>query len=52
MATNGSSMRCADGSLGQQRHVCAFFNDLDEEHRRLIRQFGFARIDRRKGLVQ
>jgi hypothetical protein len=38
MATNGSSMRCADGSLGRHRHVCAFFNDLDEEHR-VLRSF-------------
>jgi MEDS: MEthanogen/methylotroph, DcmR Sensory domain len=33
MSTNDSSMRCADGSLGGHRHVCAFFNNLDEEHR-------------------
>jgi len=38
MATNDSSMRCADGSLGGHRHVCAFFNDLDEEHR-VLRSF-------------
>jgi hypothetical protein len=38
MATIGSSMRCADGSLGRHRHVCAFFNDLDEEHR-VLRSF-------------
>jgi len=31
-------MRCADGSLGGHRHVCAFFNDLDEEHR-VLRSF-------------
>ncbi len=38
MTTNDSSMRCADGSLGGHRHVCAFFNDLDEEHR-VLRSF-------------
>ena len=38
MSTNDSSMRCADGSLGGHRHVCAFFNDLDEEHR-VLRSF-------------
>jgi MEDS: MEthanogen/methylotroph, DcmR Sensory domain len=31
-------MRCADGSLGGHRHVCAFFNNLDEEHR-VLRSF-------------
>jgi hypothetical protein len=38
MATGGGSVRCADSSLGQHRHVCAFFNDLDEEHR-VLRSF-------------
>ncbi len=38
MSPNDSSMRCADGSLGGHRHVCAFFNDLDEEHR-VLRSF-------------
>ncbi len=38
MSTNDSSMRRADGSLGGPRHVCAFFNDLDEEHR-VLRSF-------------
>src|SRR2546423_11159657 len=35
MATNGGSVRCAGGSLGQHRHICAFFNSADEEHRAL-----------------
>ncbi len=26
-------MRCAGGTLGRHRHVCAFFNSIDEEHR-------------------
>ena len=38
MGTNGGSVRCAGGSLGQHRHICAFFNDLDEEHR-VLRSF-------------
>ena len=38
MATSGISFQCADGSLGQHRHICAFFNDLDEEHR-VLRSF-------------
>src|SRR3981189_545705 len=33
MATNGGTMQCAGGSLGQHRHICAFFNSVDEEHR-------------------
>lgn len=33
MATTGGAMRCAGGILGQQRHICAFFNSADEEHR-------------------
>src|SRR5438270_3863485 len=38
MATNGGSVRCAGGSLGQHRHICAFFNSVDEEHR-VLRSF-------------
>src|SRR5467141_3115483 len=33
MGTNGGSVRCAGGILGQRRHICAFFNSVDEEHR-------------------
>ena len=38
MATNGGSVQCAGGSLGQHRHICAFFNSVDEEHR-VLRSF-------------
>jgi len=38
METNGGSVRCAGGILGQRRHICAFFNSLDEEHR-VLRSF-------------
>jgi len=38
MVTNGDSVRCASGSLGQHRHICAFFNSVDEEHR-VLRSF-------------
>ena len=38
MGTNGGSVECAGGSLGQHRHICAFFNSLDEEHR-VLRSF-------------
>ena len=54
MSTNDSSMRCADGSLGGHRHVCAFFNDLDEEHR-VLRSFfkdGFDRGERATHIVE
>src|SRR6266704_6403257 len=38
MATNGHSVKFAGGILGRQRHVCAFFNSIDEEHR-VLRSF-------------
>jgi len=33
MATESSSIQFDPGSLGNQRHICAFFNSSDEEHR-------------------
>jgi MEDS: MEthanogen/methylotroph, DcmR Sensory domain len=54
VATNDSSIRCADGSLGGHRHVCAFFNDLDEEHR-VLRSFfkdGFDRGEKATHIVE
>src|SRR6201995_5531932 len=48
METNGGYVQCAGGSLGQHRHICAFFNDLDEQHR-VLRSFikeGFERGDK------
>ncbi len=54
MATSDSSIRCADGSLNGHRHVCAFFNDLDEEHR-VLRSFfkdGFDRGERATHIVE
>jgi hypothetical protein len=48
MAENGGSVRCAGGSLGQHRHICAFFNSFDEQHR-VLRSFikeGFERGDK------
>jgi MEDS: MEthanogen/methylotroph, DcmR Sensory domain len=48
METNSGSVRCADTILGQRRHICAFFNSVDEEHRVLgsfIRE-GFERGDK------
>jgi MEDS: MEthanogen/methylotroph, DcmR Sensory domain len=48
MATNGDSVHCAGGSLGLHRHICAFFNGFDEQHR-VLRSFikeGFERGDK------
>jgi hypothetical protein len=48
MATNGGSVICAEATLGQHRHICAFFNDFDEQHR-VLRSFikeGFDRGDK------
>jgi hypothetical protein len=53
MATNGGSVRCAGCTLGQHRHICAFFNSVDEEHR-VLRSFikdGFERGDKAFHLV-
>jgi len=53
MGTNGGSVRCAGGILGQHRHICAFFNGLDEQHR-VLRSFireGFDRGDKAFHLV-
>src|SRR6266446_729384 len=48
MGTNGGSVQCAGGSLGQHRHICALFNGIDDEHR-VLRSFikeGFDRGDK------
>jgi hypothetical protein len=48
VATNGGSVRCAGAMLGQHRHICAFFNSFDEQHR-VLRSFikeGFERGDK------
>src|SRR5580658_4005100 len=39
------SMQCAGGNLGSHRHVCAFFNSIDEEHR-VLRSFVKDGLDR------
>jgi len=33
MANESHSVQFAGGNLGGQRHICAFFNSTDEEHR-------------------
>jgi DcmR-like sensory protein len=45
MGTNGGSVQFAGGTLGQHRHVCAFFNSFDEEHR-VLRSFITDGLDR------
>src|SRR6266550_1880239 len=53
MGTESHSVQFARGSLGGQRHICAFFNSIDEEHR-VLRSFikdGFDRGDKAFHLV-
>ena len=53
MATNGGSVQFAGGVLGQHRHICAFFNSVEEQHR-VLRSFikeGFERGDKAVHLV-
>jgi hypothetical protein len=38
METNGHSLQFAGGTLGQHRHICAFFNGIEEQHR-VLRSF-------------
>ena len=38
MSTSDRSVQFAGGTLGVQRHICAFFNSIDEEHR-VLRSF-------------
>src|SRR6202171_1499157 len=48
MATQSHSVQFAGGNLGGKRHICAFFNSIDEEHR-VLRSFikdGFDRGDK------
>jgi hypothetical protein len=53
MATESQSLQFAGGNLAGQRHICAFFNSADEEHR-VLRSFikdGFDRGDKAFHLV-
>jgi hypothetical protein len=38
MTTDDHSVHFAGGALGRHRHICAFFNTIDEEHR-VLRPF-------------
>ncbi len=53
MATESHSVQFAGGNLGGQRHICAFFNSIDEEHR-VLRSFfkdGFDRGEKATHIV-
>jgi hypothetical protein len=53
MAATDRSVQFAGGMLGRHRHVCAFFNGIDEEHR-VLRSFikdGFDQGDKAFHLV-
>src|SRR5262249_45753618 len=45
MGTTDRSVQFAGGTLGQRRHICAFFNSIDEEHR-VLRSFIKDGLDR------
>lgn len=54
MKANATAIQCAGSNLGGHRHVCAFFNGLDEEHR-VLRSFfkdGFDRGERAVHIVE
>ena len=53
MTTSDQSVQFAGGILGHQRHICAFFNSTDEEHRVLHSFFkdGFDRGEKAFHLV-
>lgn len=54
MVANEDFIECASGCLGLHQHVCAFFNDLDEEHR-VLRSFfkdGFDRGEKAVHIVE
>src|SRR5712671_4780105 len=53
METNGHSLDFARGTLGERRHICAFFTSIDEQHR-VLRSFikdGFDQGDKAFHLV-
>jgi hypothetical protein len=53
METHGDSLQFAGSTLGQHRHICAFFNGVDEQHR-VLRSFikdGFDEGDKAFHLV-
>ena len=53
MEANGESVQLAESTLGQARHICAFFHSIDEQHRVLgsFIKDGFDRGDKAFHLV-
>src|SRR5260221_14344156 len=53
MAVESRSVEFAGGNLGGQRHICAFFNNIDEEHRvlRSFFKYGFDRGEKSTHIV-
>src|SRR4030088_1620642 len=45
MESTGNSVQIAGSALGQNRHICAFFNGIDEQHR-VLRSFIKDGLDR------
>jgi MEDS: MEthanogen/methylotroph, DcmR Sensory domain len=45
METTDHSVQFAGGTLGRHRHICAFFNSIDEQHR-VLRSFIKQGLDR------
>src|SRR2546430_12603084 len=45
MEASDRSVQFAGGTLGRHRHICAFFNSIDEEHR-VLRSFIRDGLDR------
>jgi hypothetical protein len=45
MESNDHSVQFAGGTLGRHRHICAFFNNIDEQHR-VLRSFIKEGLDR------
>src|SRR3989441_5533203 len=45
MEASDRSVQFAGGTLGRQRHICAFFNSIDEEHS-VLRSFIRDGLDR------
>src|ERR1700758_687745 len=53
MVTLGGSLECTGASIGAHRHICAFFNGPDEEHK-VLRSFyndGFDRGEKATHIV-
>jgi hypothetical protein len=51
METNERSVQVAGSTLGRHRHICAFFNSLDEQHR-VLRSFVIDGLDQGERVVQ